>query len=122
MGAESTTGVYSSKMCRFALPLLAALVFLAGCAAEPTPAPPSADEAALPPIPFCRDEMAAFVELAHLARAHGEGWTVFKPAIDALQRRIVDCVDDTSTRLRELKLSPAPAQPATPARRAADSA
>ncbi|HWI25325.1 MAG TPA: hypothetical protein VN668_00020 [Stellaceae bacterium] len=104
-------------MRRFALPLLAALALLAGCAAEPAAAPPSADEAALPPIPFCRDEMVAFVELTRLARAHGEGWTVFKPAIDALQRRIVDCVDDTSTRLRELKLSPAPPQPPTPALR-----
>lgn len=49
-----------------------------------------ADE--LPPIPICRDEMVAFVEVSRLARLHGKGWTDFEPALVALKRRLLDCI------------------------------
>lgn len=95
----------------FALPLLA---LLCACSATSQPNRPSdADEAVLPPIPFCRDEMAAYVELARFARGHGEGWVVFAPALDALQQRIIDCVDDSAARLHQLKLQ-RPAEPPAP--------
>jgi hypothetical protein len=50
----------------------------------------------LPSIPICRDEMRAYVELTRLAKLHGEGWTVFAPAVDALKQQILDCLDDNT--------------------------
>jgi 7-cyano-7-deazaguanine synthase in queuosine biosynthesis len=85
-----------------ALSLLLALA-LAGCAAsEPADPTIGASEADLPPIPFCRDEMVAFIELSQLARTHGEGWILFSPAIEALKQRIVDCVGDAQARFKGL--------------------
>ena len=86
------------------LALLLALA-LAGCAAGQAddPPPPAADtEAELPPIPFCRDQMSAYVQLVRLARAQGEGWIVFAPALDALRQQIVDCVGDSAARFHHL--------------------
>jgi hypothetical protein len=81
--------------------------------ATPEPDPPSAISE-LPPIPYCRDEMIAYVELTRLARSQGDGWTVFLPAMTALRQEIVDCVDDADTQFHELRLYPAP-PPAPPA-------
>jgi hypothetical protein len=53
--------------------------------------------------------------------AQGDGWTVFLPAMTALQQEIVDCVDDADTQFRRLRLSPAPS-PAVPERCEADCA
>jgi hypothetical protein len=108
MGPESTAGVYRTMSLRTAL-LLAPLVALPiGCASRLPADPPREAQAALPPIPYCHDEMNAFIELNRFARAHGDGWTLFAPAIDALQRKVVDCVDDAAERLHLLRLNPAP--------------
>ncbi|HJT07743.1 MAG TPA: hypothetical protein VJ747_12500 [Stellaceae bacterium] len=87
------------------LPLLTLAGLLAGCAPAPSAgeAVPSVDTAAdIPPIPICRDEMRAFVELAHLAKQHGDGWVVFEPAVDALKQQIIDCIDVNRDRFRGL--------------------
>ena len=89
---------------------------LGACGAPPPGEPPIASgtsdpvpvEAELPPIPFCRDQMTAYVELVRLARSQGENWVVFAPALDALRQQIVDCVSDGAEHFHELKLSPAP--------------
>jgi len=78
-----------------ALLLSLALAGCAGAAASRTPpAPIGTSSEDLPPIPVCRDEMRAFVELTRLAKLHGEGWTVFAPAVDAMRRQILDCLDE----------------------------
>jgi hypothetical protein len=87
--------------------LLLALAVFACASPEPKDPPPAAAE--LPPIPYCRDEMIAYVELTRLARAQGDGWTVFLPAMTALQEEIVDCVQDADAQFRQLRLFPAPA-------------
>jgi hypothetical protein len=82
---------------------------LAACTAAQTedpPAPAADTDAELPPIPFCRDQMTAYVELVRLARAQGEGWIVFAPALDALKQQILDCVGDSAAQFHELRLSP----------------
>ena len=84
---------------------------LGACAAPEAEEPPAAATAELPPIPFCRDEMIAYVELARLARAQGDGWTVFLPAMTALRQQIVDCVDDADARFHPLRFAPAPPPP-----------
>lgn len=91
------------------LPLLAPILALAGllaaCAppATTTEAPPPTIAAAdLPPIPICRDEMRAYVELARLAKQHGDGWVVFEPAFDALKQQIIDCIGDNRAHFRGL--------------------
>ena len=87
------------------LPLLTLAGLLAACAPAPpaSEASPSLDTAAeLPPIPICRDEMRAFVELARLAKLHGDGWVVFQPAVDALKQQIIDCIDDNRAQFRGL--------------------
>ena len=87
------------------LPLLALAGLLAACA----PATPAGEAAApgdtaadLPPIPICRDEMRAYVELARFAKLHGDGWVVFEPAVDALKQQILDCIDDNRAQFRGL--------------------
>lgn len=85
------------------LPLLTLAGLLAACAPGPpaSEAVPPVDAAAeIPPIPICRDEMRAFVELAHLAKQHGDGWVVFEPAVDALKQQIIDCIDDNRDRYK----------------------
>ena len=87
------------------LPLLTLVGLLAACAPAPSTgeaAPPVDTAAELPPIPICRDEMRAFVELARLAKQHGEGWVVFEPAVDALKQQIIDCIDENRDRFRGL--------------------
>ena len=90
---------------RLLLAIALASLSLAACA-SPRDAPPEAALAAsssdLPPVPICRDEMLAFVELTRLAKLHGEGWTVFEPAVDALKQQILDCIDDNRTQYRAL--------------------
>ncbi len=91
---------------RLLLPTIAlASLALAACASPPD-APPEASLIAspsdLPPVPICRDEMIAFVELTRLAKLHGEGWTVFEPAVDALKQQILDCIDDSREQYRAL--------------------
>lgn len=79
----------------FALLLAWGLTGCAGASASGTPpAPIGTSSEDLPPIPVCRDEMRAFVELTRLAKLHGEGWTVFAPAVDAMRRQILDCLDE----------------------------
>ncbi|HWG80005.1 MAG TPA: hypothetical protein VN681_09535 [Stellaceae bacterium] len=82
---------------------------LAGLLAACAPAAPTNEAAApvdsaadLPPIPICRDEMRAFIELAHLAKRHGDGWVVFEPAVDALKQQIIDCIDENRAQFRGL--------------------
>jgi hypothetical protein len=87
-------------------PLFLALAL--GACGTPEPDDPSPAEAELPPIPFCHDEMIAYVELTRLARSQGDGWTVFLPAMTALRQQIVDCVDDADTHFHPLRLDPAP--------------
>jgi hypothetical protein len=77
--------------------LLLPLSAVASCAAPEPPAHPvlsvpvvAAGE--LPPVPVCRDEMRAYVELTKLAKLHGDGWQVFSPAVDALKQQIIDCM------------------------------
>jgi hypothetical protein len=85
-------------------PILAVAGLLAACAPEATTADAAAPVIAaveLPPIPVCRDEMRAFVELARLAKLHGDGWIVFGPAVDALKQQIIDCIDENHTQLGE---------------------
>lgn len=96
---------------RTALLLVPLLALPIGCASHPPADPPSVAQAALPPIPYCHDEMTAFVELNRFARAHGDGWTLFAPAIVALQQNVVNCVDDAAQRLHLLRLDPAPPAP-----------
>jgi hypothetical protein len=81
-----------------AWPLATALA-AAACTTTPETAAPahtpftvSAED--LPPIPVCRDEMAAFVEVNQLARTHGNEWVIFAPAITAMKRQILECVAD----------------------------
>lgn len=87
------------------LPMLTLAGLLAACA----PGPPTSEAAAptdtaaeIPPIPICRDEMRAFVELAHLAKQHGDGWVIFEPAVDALKQQIIDCIDENRDQFRGL--------------------
>ena len=87
------------------LPFLGLAGLLAACAPAATTSEAAApiDSAAdLPPIPICRDEMRAFVELAHLAKLHGDGWVVFEPAVDALKQQILDCIDENRAQFRGL--------------------
>ena len=87
------------------LPLLVTATLLAACAPAPRgseAAPPVDATADLPPIPICRDEMRAFVELARLAKLHGDGWVVFEPAVDALKQQIIDCIDENRDQFRGL--------------------
>jgi hypothetical protein len=87
------------------LPLLTFAGLLAACAPAPSTseaAPPVDTAGDLPPIPICRDEMRAFVELTRLARQHGDGWVVFEPAVDALKQQIIDCVDENRARFRAM--------------------
>jgi hypothetical protein len=85
---------------------LLALAVCACAAPESDDPPPAASE--LPPIPYCRDEMIAYVEITRLARAQGDSWTVFLPAMTALRQEIVDCVEDADTQFRRLRLDPVP--------------
>ncbi len=91
-------------------PALCLALALCACATPEADDPPSA-ASELPPIPYCRDEMIAYVELTRLARAQGDGWTVFLPAMTALRQQIVDCVDDADARFHPLRLDPAPPPP-----------
>jgi len=87
------------------LPILALAGLLAACApaATTTESGPRGIAAAdLPPIPICRDEMRAFVELARLAKLHGDGWVVFEPAVAALKQQIIDCIGDNHAHFRDL--------------------
>jgi hypothetical protein len=81
------------------------LATLAGCAESPGTAPPLAASdatlmsapllpAALQLAPQCEPEIRAFVEIARFARSHGESWTLFSDAIDAMKAQVVTCVDD----------------------------
>jgi hypothetical protein len=90
------------------LPLLPTLA-LAGLIAACAPATPAGEAAVpgdtaadLPPIPICRDEMRAYVELARFAKLHGDGWVVFEPAVNALKQQILDCIDDNRAQFRGL--------------------
>jgi hypothetical protein len=58
----------------------------------------------LPPVPICRAEMRAYVELTKLAKLHGDGWRVFEPAVDALKQQILDCLGDNNAEFRPLSL------------------
>jgi hypothetical protein len=87
------------------LPLLTLAGLLAACAPGPPAneaAAPTDTAAEIPPIPICRDEMRAFVELAHLAKQHGDGWVIFEPAVDALKQQIIDCIDENRDQFRGL--------------------
>ncbi len=88
------------------LPTIALVLALAACASPPAGTSPDASLAAassdLPPVPICRDEMVAYVELTRLAKQHGEGWTIFEPAVDALKQQILDCIDDSREQYRAL--------------------
>jgi len=86
-------------------PILALASLLAACAPAATTtetAPPGLTAAELPPIPICRDEMRAYIELARLAKLHGDGWVVFEPAVDALKQQIINCIDDNRAQFRGL--------------------
>ncbi|HLJ63784.1 MAG TPA: hypothetical protein VKT70_06750 [Stellaceae bacterium] len=48
----------------------------------------------IPPLPVCRDEMRAFIEITKLAKIHGDNVAVFQPAVDAMKDQILDCVDE----------------------------
>jgi hypothetical protein len=94
-------------LCPHALvpPSLVLAALLGACAPAATsdaPPPPAVAASDLPPIPICRDEMRAFVELTRLARQHGDGWVVFEPAVDALKQQIIDCVDENRARFRAM--------------------
>jgi hypothetical protein len=95
-----------SEPCRSPLPPILALAgLLAACAPAATTteaAPPTVAAGDLPPIPICRDEMRAYLELARLAKQHGEGWIVFEPAVDALKQQIINCIDDNRAHFRGL--------------------
>ncbi len=89
------------------LPTVAlASLALAACASPPAGTAPEAalavSTADLPPVPICRDEMVAYIELTRLAKQHGEGWTIFEPAVDALKQQILDCIDDSREQYRAL--------------------
>jgi hypothetical protein len=93
------------RLLAFLPPSLALAALLGACAPGATTgkAPPANVAAAdLPPIPICRDEMRAFIELTRLARQHGDGWVVFEPAVDALKQQIIDCVDENRAHFRGL--------------------
>jgi hypothetical protein len=87
--------------------LVLASLLLAACAA-PAPAPASdvamsaVSASELPPIPICRDEMSAYVELTKLAKQHGDDWVVFEPAVEAMKQQILDCLDDNGVPLHAL--------------------
>jgi hypothetical protein len=85
--------------------LLLGALALAGCAAiggGKDAAMLSVSASDLPPVPFCRDEMRAYVELTRLAKLHGDDWAVFEPAVDALKQQILDCIDDNGDGFRQL--------------------
>lgn len=87
-----------------ALTLLASLS-LAACAAPADQAAAvslTASPSDLPPVPICRNEMVAFVELTRLAKSHGNDWVVFEPAVDALKQQILDCIDENRAQFRAL--------------------
>ena len=90
---------------RSLFPILAVAGLLGACApgatTRPDAAVPGITAVDLPPIPVCRDEMRAFVELARLAKLHGDGWVVFEPAVDALKQQIIDCIGENHTQLGE---------------------
>jgi hypothetical protein len=51
------------------------------------------DDAARPTA--CDAELRAFVAISRLAKQHGDDWTVFEPAIEAMKDQILDCVQDS---------------------------
>jgi hypothetical protein len=86
-------------------PILVLAGLLAACAPAATttePGPPTVAAVDLPPIPICRDELRAYLELARLAKLHGDGWIVFEPAVDALKQQIINCIDDNRAQFRGL--------------------
>jgi hypothetical protein len=86
-------------------PILLLASLLAACAPAATTTEtglPTAAAADLPPIPICRDELRAYLELARLAKLHGDGWIVFEPAVDALKQQIINCIDDNRAQFRGL--------------------
>jgi len=84
-----------------ALPLSAC----AGASDRPRQAVLSASSSDLPPIPICRDEMLAYVELTRLAKLHGNDWEIFSPAVDAMKQQILDCLDDHDNEIHMLSAS-----------------
>ena len=72
------------------LPALALAVVTIGCVGT------TRDSAAplAPRFSACDAEMRAFVAVTRLARQHGEDWTLFEPAIEAMKEQVVDCVQD----------------------------
>jgi hypothetical protein len=98
---------------RLLRPLFALLLagpVLAACARSPVPvsaphsASPPADMSSgdLPPVPICRQELRAYLELTQLAKLHGDDWTVFAPAVEALQQQILDCMGRSRAPYRAL--------------------
>lgn len=93
---------------------LAALLVLSGlplaaCVAgkdPPRQAVLSVSSKDLPPIPICRNEMLAYVELTRLAKLHGDDWDVFAPAVDAMKQQILDCLDDHSDEYQSVSAKP----------------
>lgn len=89
------------------LPILATLsgLVLSACVGQvdaPRSAALSVAAGDLPPIPICREEMRAYVELTRLAKLHGEGWAVFDPAVAALKQQILDCLGDNTVEYHAL--------------------
>jgi hypothetical protein len=55
----------------------------------------SADAAKLLRFPACESEIKAFVALTRLAKQAGDNWSIYQPALEALQDQIMDCVEDS---------------------------
>lgn len=80
------------------------LLVLAACASsdgQPRAAlgPIAVSASEIPPVPVCRNEMRAFVEVTKLAKLHGEAWPVFGPAVDAMKQQILTCFEENRARL-----------------------
>lgn len=90
------------RLLLLAVPLLAPAACAGPTAPRPVLAVPMVAASELPPIPVCRNEMRAYVEITKLAKLHGGGWTVFQPAIDAMKQQIGDCVGDIFPAFQQL--------------------
>jgi hypothetical protein len=77
--------------------LLALAVLAGGCAVRPDdPGPVD------PQLSACAAELRAFVAVSRLARQHGDDWSLFEPAIEAMKDQVADCVQDAYPTLESI--------------------
>jgi hypothetical protein len=76
-------------------PAASLLLALAACATQPAADSSNpASAMAIMMFPECRDEIRAYVDLAHLAANYDRNGDVFGNALDDMEEQVLDCVTD----------------------------